>query len=67
MVNKYINRCLTSLHIIEMQMKISMSYHCLAIEMTKIFKNDTKCWRKCGETGSCIAKRTLKWYKHSGK
>ena len=44
-----------------MQMKISMSYHCLPIEMTKIFKNDNiKCWRKYGETGSCIAKRTLK-------
>lgn len=55
MVNRHRKRCLTSLTIKQMQIKTTMRCRCIPLIMTKIKnRNTTKCWERCGKTGSLI-------------
>jgi len=55
MVDKYMNRCSTSLIIREMQIKTTMRYYLLLVRMTAIRKStNNKYWRGCREKGTLL-------------
>ena len=65
--NRYIKRCLTSLIIMEMQIKIT-SYHLTPFRTDIIKKTNDKYWQEYGDKGSlCTVGRNVNWYSHYGK
>lgn len=54
-VNKHVRRCLASLVVWGMLIKVTKSYHCIPTRMTVIKKiHNTKCWPECRAAGPLI-------------
>jgi hypothetical protein len=55
MASKYMKKYTNSLVIKEMQIKTTLRFHLTPVRMA-IFKgkNNSKCWQRCGETGTLI-------------
>jgi hypothetical protein len=69
MAEKHLNKCVKSLVMREMQIKITLKFHLTPVRMAKIKNSgDSRCCRGCGkkEEHSSIAGRISNWYNHSG-
>jgi hypothetical protein len=55
MAEKHLKKCLNSLVIREMQIKMIMRFYLTPIRMAKIkTSGDSTCWRGCGERGTLL-------------
>ena len=54
MPERHIKKCLTSLAIIEMQIKTTLRYLIISVRMAKIKNTNDKCWRGCRVRGTFI-------------
>jgi hypothetical protein len=55
MAEKHLNKCLKSLVIREMQIKMTLRFHITSIKMAKIKTlGKNICWRGCGERGTLL-------------
>ena len=53
MAEKYLNKCLKSLVIREMQIKTTLRFYLTPVKMAKIKNSgDSRGWRECGERGT---------------
>jgi hypothetical protein len=55
MASKYMKKCVNSLAMKEIQIKITLRFHLIPVRMARIKGNNkNKCWQGCGETGILI-------------
>jgi hypothetical protein len=68
MAEKHLRKCLISLVIKEMEIKMTMGFHLTKVRMAKINNSgDSRCWWGCGERGTLsVAGGIASWYNHSG-
>ena len=69
MANKHTKRCLTSLHINEMQIKTTVRYHLTSLRMALVKKAiNNKCWQDVEKRGpSCTVGGNVNQYNNYGK